>query len=157
MMILSAVVLWIEPPDVIAASIRNGGSERFSQDPCLQSLFNLRKKLRNFYEWDSPVLQWVYRRLSCSAFNGVFDYWLTFWQPPEVNKVRFADCCIRLVPHCILGNFLVISSLYSYILVNWASSMSNFVRCYQTTYHNQDPIATVFLNITDNSVIVKYI
>jgi hypothetical protein len=34
MMILSAVVLWIEPPDVIAASIRNGGSERFSQDPC---------------------------------------------------------------------------------------------------------------------------
>jgi len=57
MMILSAVVLWIEPPDVIAASIRNGGSERFSQDPCLQYLFNLRKRLRNFDERDSPVLQ----------------------------------------------------------------------------------------------------
>lgn len=45
MMILSAVVLWIEPPDVIAASIRNGGSERSSQDPCFQALFNLRKKV----------------------------------------------------------------------------------------------------------------
>ncbi|XP_066370487.1 uncharacterized protein [Miscanthus floridulus] len=34
MLILSAVVLWIEPPDVIAASIRNGGSESEFIDGC---------------------------------------------------------------------------------------------------------------------------
>lgn len=27
--ILSAIMPWVEPPDVIAASIRSGGSERF--------------------------------------------------------------------------------------------------------------------------------
>lgn len=89
--ILSAVVLWIEPPDVIAASIRNGGSERSCQDPCLQCL---RKKLRNTDDYDSPVLQWVYRWLPCATFNGFLDYWLTFWQPPKVNKVSFVDCGI---------------------------------------------------------------
>jgi hypothetical protein len=40
MQILAAVVLWIEPPDAIAASIRNGGSERYSQEPHLQSFFS---------------------------------------------------------------------------------------------------------------------
>lgn len=34
MLILSAVVLWIEPPDVITASIRNGGSESEFIDGC---------------------------------------------------------------------------------------------------------------------------
>lgn len=28
MQILSAIISWVEPPDVIAASIRSGGSER---------------------------------------------------------------------------------------------------------------------------------
>ncbi|KAG2537518.1 exportin-4-like isoform X1 [Panicum virgatum] len=59
MMILSAVVLWIEPPDVIAASIRNGGSESEFIDGChallsmasltTGSLFdNLLKSIRHY-------------------------------------------------------------------------------------------------------------
>lgn len=57
--ILSAVILWIEPPDVIAASIRNGGSESEFIDGChallsmasltTSSLFdNLLKSIRHY-------------------------------------------------------------------------------------------------------------
>ena len=87
--ILSAVVHWIEPPDVIAASIRSGASERSfrNRDYNLSWIWETLGNTNEYY--DLLILQWVCRWMPCPSFNGVFDYLFAFWQPPEVNEVSW--------------------------------------------------------------------